>query len=417
MREKPTGHSVPLVSRLAMGELAWVSVCAVGAALSAGEVALPDPDQTAAAYSSDRHLLIDGEAPDVWSPLSRFWPTAGGGWVRTHGNYPHHASALRRGLGLPQDASPDEISGRLAAMTPDAACRDITAAGGLCVTVHRENPLHDAALRRHPLVAARRLGDSPVRRLPSDSTATPLAGVRVLDLTRVIAGPVATRTLALAGADVLRLDPPRLPEPSWQHFDTGHGKRSALLDIAADAPRLHRLLVDADVIVLGYRPTAMRRLGLPPELLAERHPHLVVAELSAWPGEGSPRGFDSLVQAESGISWLTAVDGTTPGSLPAQALDHSAGYLLAAAIVDALHRRARGGGSWHVRTSLRRMAAELLGMPRGERPANPAPDAVRTQEFDVAGRLVTTVAPAVRWPGSPAWFAPPRPWGGDRAEW
>lgn len=283
--------------------------------------------------------------------------------------------------------------------------------------MRREHPRYDAALRRRPLVETRRLADSPARSLPSVSRAAPLAGVRVLDLTRVIAGPVATRTLALAGADVLRLDPPDLPEPPWQHLDTGHGKRSALLDAATEASRLHRLLTDADVVVLGYRPAALRRLGLSPEWLAERHPHLVIAQLSAWPGEDSPRGFDSLVQAESGISWIESIDGSAPGTLPAQALDHSAGYLLAAAIIDALRRRARGGGGRLVRTSLRRVAAELLGMPRGERPAVTAPYAVRTQRFDVAGHLVTTVAPAVCWPGSPELFSPPRPWGEDRAEW
>lgn len=416
MRQTAAAEPVPLASSLAVGELAWASVCAVGAAVCPDEPTRPDPDQIAAAYRSDRHLLIDAAPPDVWSPLSRFWQTADG-CVRTHGNYPHHAAALKRGLAVPSDASVEQVSGRLVTMTAAAACRDITAAGGLCAAVRREDPRYDAALRRRPLVETRRLADSPARSMPSDSRAAPLAGVRVLDLTRVIAGPVATRTLALAGADVLRLDPPELPEPPWQHLDTGHGKRSALLDAATEAPRLHRLLTDADVVVLGYRPAALRRLGLSPEVLAERHPHLVVAQLSAWPGEDSPRGFDSLVQADSGISWLESTDGSAPGALPAQALDHSAGYLLAAAIIDALRRRARSGGSRLVRTSLRRVAAELLGMPRGERPAVTAPYAVRTQQFDVAGHLVTTVAPAVRWPGSPEWFPPPRPWGEDRAEW
>lgn len=416
MQQTAPRHPVPLSSRLAAGELAWRSVRAVGAALSPDDITPPDPDRIAAAYRSDRHLLVDGEAPDVWSPLSRFWRTADG-WVRTHGNYPHHASALRAGLELPPDASPEDVSTRLATMEAGEAGRDITGAGGLCVVVHREDPQRDSMLREHPLVQTRRMADSPARPLPSDSMTAPLAGVRVLDLTRVIAGPVATRTLAFAGAEVLRLDPPHIPEPDWQHFDTGHGKRSALLDVALEASRLHRLLADADVIVFGYRPTAMRRLGLSAELLAERHPHLVIAQLSAWPGEDSPRGFDSLVQAESGISWLESADGSTPGALPAQVLDHSAGYLLAAAIVDALHRRARRGCGWHVRTSLRRVAAELLGMPRGEHPMVPAATAVLTQDFDVAGHAVTTVAPAVRWPGSPEWFAPPRPWGGDLAEW
>jgi len=282
--------------------------------------------------------------------------------------------------------------------------------------VRVERPPQDAALRRHPLVETARVGDSGAVPLPRASPEAPLGGVRVLDLTRVIAGPVATRTLAFAGADVLRIDPPALPEPAWQHLDTGHGKRSALLDIHREPARFARLLADADVLVLGYRPGGLHRLGLSPEVLAAQHPHLVVGQLSAWPGDDSPRGFDSIVQADSGISCLSAVDGE-PGALPAQALDHSAGYLLAAGIATALRRRSELGGSWRVRTSLRRVAAELLGMPRSTRVAETADAPVSTQTFDVGGRQVTTVAPAVRWPGSPNVYAPPRPWGRDTAEW
>lgn len=415
MRPTAFPRPVPLPARLAVGELAWRSVSAAGAALSPAGTARPDPDQIAAAYRSDRHLLIDGAAPDVWSPLSRFWPTIDG-WVRTHGNYPHHAAALHTGLGSAADASPDEIGRRLAAMTADAATEAIVGAGGLCVPVRHENPAHDEALRRHSLVETLRVADSPARPLRSDSVAAPLAGIRVLDLTRVIAGPVATRTLAFAGADVLRIDPPGLPEPGWQHLDTGHGKRTALLDIRADRARAEALVADADVVVLGYRPAALARLGFSPADLLARYPHLVVAQLSAWPGGDSPRGFDSLVQAASGISWIES-DGDAPGALPAQALDHSAGYLLAAAVVTALRRRSEVGGGWLVRTSLRRVAAELLGMPRVCAREQSDEARVRTQEFEVAGHRVITVAPAVRWPGSPELFPPPRPWGGDSAEW
>lgn len=408
-------HPVPLPARLSVSELAWRSVCAVGAAIDPDETALPDPHKVAAAYRSDRHLLIDGEAPDVWSPLSRFWRVADG-WVRTHGNYPHHASALRTALGCGMDASAEEVGERLSTMPAAEAAASIVSAGGLCVPVRREDPRADAALRARPLVETHRLTDAPARSLRSDSAAAPLAGIRVLDLTRVIAGPVATRTLAFAGADVLRIDTPRLPEPGWQHLDTGHGKRSALLDIPSDPARAEALLAEADVVVLGYRPAALGRLGFSPAELLSRHPHLVVAQLSAWPGDDSPRGFDSLVQADSGISWIES-DGEHPGALPAQALDHSAGYLLAASVISTLRHRAENGGGWVVRTSLRRVAAELLGMPRRTAAAHYDAARVQTQEFEVAGQRVTTVAPAVRWPGSPELFRPPRPWGGDPAEW
>ena len=411
---------VPLPSPLPVGRFARDSVVAAGTALGFGTIVEPDPVQVAAAYRSDRHLRIDGATPDVWSPLSRFWRTADG-WVRTHGNYAHHAAALFAGLDLPDGAEVGELADRLESMTSDAAASTVRAAGGICVAVRAEDPTVDAALRQHPLVEITRLGDSAPVPLAQATATAPLAGIRVLDLTRVIAGPVATRTLAFAGADVLRIDPPNLPEPAWQHLDTGHGKRSALLDIVREPAHFARLLADADVVVLGYRPEGLARLGLSPERLAAEHPHLVIAQLSAWPGDASPRGFDSIVQADSGISLLCGVDGE-PGALPAQALDHSAGYLLAGGIVTALRRRAEIGGAWQVRTSLRRMAAELLGMPRGTTTST-APitdadaDAPRTQTFEVDGHRLTTVAPAVVWPGAPKLYPSPRPWGRDAAEW
>lgn len=411
---------VPLPSHLAVGELARSSVFAASAALASlsstpSATRDVDPDLVAAAYRSDRYLRIDGEGVDAFAPLSGFWKTADG-WVRTHGNYPHHATALRSGLGLPDEAERDEIAATMRALTSASAARAIRGTGGICAPVRREQPEADAALRALPLVEASRVGDSPRRALPRTSQEAPLSGVRVLDLTRVVAGPVATRTLALAGADVLRIDPPQPPEIPWQHLDTGHGKRSALLDITAARAHFEDLLADADAVILGYRPEALRHLALDPRELAARHPQLVIGQLSAWPGDDSPRGFDSIVQADCGISWVESPDGRTPGALPAQALDHSAGYLLAAAVVTALRHRADSGGSWHVRTSLRRVAAELLGMPRSEPgPLIEAP--IRTQDFDVAGHRVTTVVPAVRWPGGPDVFRAPRRWGADAAEW
>ncbi|MCK2037245.1 CoA transferase [Microbacterium sp. SSW1-49] len=369
----------------------------------------------AAAYRSDRVLTIDGTAPPVWSPFSGFWRTLDG-WVRTHGNYPHHAAGLRSGLGMPETADADQVRDALAVRTSSDAVAAITAAGGLAVPVGTEDPALDAVLRSRPLLDVRRVETpaAPPRRRTSLSQDPPLDGIRVLDLTRVIAGPVCTRTLALLGADVLRIDPPHLSEPGWQHLDTGHGKRTALLD--ARSTQMHELLATADVVVLGYRPDALDRLGLAPSDLIERHPGLVVARLSAW-GTEHPRraGFDSLVQAESGIAWIESPDGHNPGALPAQALDHSAGYLLAAAVITLLRRRAAEGGSWRVQTSLRRVAAELLGMPRRSEPAEAIMDdpALHTSHFEVADRAVVTSAPAI--PGFD--FAAPRPWGQDQPRW
>src|SRR5205085_9344709 len=142
---------------------------------------------------------------------------------------------------------------------------------------------------------------------------------------------------------------PQLPEIAAQHVDTGMGKRSTLLDLATDSATLELLLRDAHVVVLGYRPEALVRYGLAPADLAARHPGLVVATLDAWGGVGPwgrRRGFDSIVQAASGIAVIEG-EGTQPGALPAQALDHATGYLLAAAVLDAVAAQRHRGGAVH----------------------------------------------------------------------
>lgn len=367
-----------------------------------------DPARIALAYRSDRVLTIDGVSPEVWSPLSGFWRTRDG-WVRTHGNYPHHARRLLDALGL--IGRPEDLGAALLDRSSAEAVSQIAGKGGLAVVVRPEDPTRDSELRRSPLVEVTR-HDSPAFRPPH--LGHRLDGIRVLDLTRVIAGPVCTRSLALLGAEVLRIDPPDLPEPEWQHLDTGHGKRSAVLD--ARSPRMQELLDAADVVVLGYRPAALTRLGLDPEELVARHPGLIVAQLSAWGTDAPDRaGFDSLVQAESGIALIETPDGDRPGVLPAQALDHSAGYLLAASVVSLVTGRRLEGGSWIARTSLRRVAAELLGLPRRSDP-EPEPEfdqSEHTATFEVDGHAVTTVRPII----SGLEFGAPRPWGRDQPRW
>ncbi|GAA5040539.1 CoA transferase [Streptomyces siamensis] len=369
-----------LESRLPVRDMARACVggCALAAAelgaLRAGRSDVPevrvDDGAVATAFVSERHLLIDGRAPVTFAPVSRFWRTADG-WVRTHANYPHHRTRLLGALGLPGDASVDTVAAHLAERSAVAVEDTVYAAGGLAVALRtaKEWRAHEqgAAVAHGPLLSRERLDDAPVRRLPAlpalqGDPLLPAAGLRVLDLTRVIAGPVATRTLALLGADVLRVDAPRLPELADAHADTGFGKRSAVLDLATDRRAFEELLAAADVVVTGYRPGALDRFGLSPEALAERRPGLVVAQLSAW-GDRSPwagrRGFDSLVQVATGIA---AVEGSPerPGALPAQALDHGTGYLLAAGVLRALTEQAGDGGSRSVRLALAHTAAWLL---------------------------------------------------------
>ena len=412
-------HPVPLPAHTDVPALAWSAVAAAScaaASLTGRAVHTVDPDRVAVAYRS--RVEIDGVEPAMFSPMSGFFRTVDG-WVRTHANYPHHSAALRLGFGLSETATREQFAERLIALPTDQAVELARRAGALCVPVLTENPREDERLRSAPVIELRHLADAEPRPLPGRSAHAPLRGVRVLDLTRVIAGPVGTRTLAFLGADVLRIDPPHLPELEPQHFDTGHGKRSALLDLASPEGlrRFDELLADADVVALGYRPSGLTRLGITPHALARQRPGLIVAQHSAW-SDPDRRGFDSLVQPASGIA---LVEGTpeAPGTLPVQALDHTTGYLLAAGVMTALARRSAEGGSWLVSTSLRRIAAELLGLPRSPTVrAAQAPSWERhSQTFEVDGRRITTAAPAIAYPGGPSRFRAPRPWGGDGAEW
>jgi crotonobetainyl-CoA:carnitine CoA-transferase CaiB-like acyl-CoA transferase len=232
----------------------------------------------------------------------------------------------------------------------------------------------------------------------------------------VIAGPVAGRDLALAGAQVLRVDPPSPAEIPWQHVDGGQDKQSAVLDLGQHRAEFEALLAGADVVLTGYRPGALDRFGLAPHRVAERHPGIVVGRVSAW-GQVGPwaprRGFDSLVQAVSGIAMTESGDDRTPGALPAQALDHASGHLLAAGILAALRAQRTEGGSHGVAVALARTAGALLDLPG----STPAPD----DEPDwpvVHHGAVTCAAPVLAFDGAPrdyrrvgaAWGADPPAW-------
>lgn len=395
-----------------------------------------DDGAVATAFVSERHLRVDGTATAGFAPLSRFWRTSDG-WVRTHANYPHHRARLLAALDLPDGGSgggdpreADAVADAIAARTSAEAEDAVYAAGGLAVALRTpgEWAAHPQAaeVRARPLVERAVLDAPPAPPLaPLVRGAGPLlpaAGLRVLDLTRVIAGPVATRTLALLGADVLRVDAPHLPELPVQHIDTGFGKRSARLDLAVDGRTFDALLGSADVVVTGYRPGALDRFGLSPLALARRRPGVVVAQLSAWGAHGpwrERRGFDSLVQAATGIA---VAEGSTerPGALPAQALDHGTGYLLAAAVLRALTERADDGASRVVRLSLARTAEWLLrGVPREPGPgaACDSPDPWLTERDSPYGRLRHALPPLSFAGGPEDWARPPTRWGTDAARW
>lgn len=405
------GSMVPLTAVLPVGEFVHdaIATAALTFALERDSPLEPivlDPARVATAVTSERWFRRGGEPWMPWAALSGFW-RASDGWVRTHANYDHHRARLLEALGLPLDAGPALVADailhqRALEVEEHIVTRDGIAAAVRSAELWRQHP-HARAVAAQPLIGLRSDGMTP----PPLSRRT-----RVLDLTRVIAGPVATRTLALSGADVLRVDPPGLAEPAEQHLDTGAGKRSVILSV--DDAEFARLLAEADVLVTGYRPGALDRHGLSAPELAQRHPTLVVASLSAWGATGPfgrRRGFDSIVQAATGIATIEG-DADRPGALPAQALDHAAGYLLAAGISTALRRRSAEGGSWRVEVSLARVAHELLGHPRRLGPpaehAEFAPTTVHHGDREVA-------APAL--PGFDDWPAAAVPLGSSATEW
>ncbi|HEY9478237.1 MAG TPA: CoA transferase, partial [Microbacteriaceae bacterium] len=331
---------------------------------------------------------------------------------------------LLKALGLPEDGDRAAVTERVARLRARDVEDRAAAAHAIAVRVREEAEWSASApgraLAQESLVEVDFPAEATVAtRKRTVETELPLTGVRVLDLTRVIAGPVATRALAMLGAEVLRLDPPQLPELPIQHVETGQGKWSALLDLASASglSRVNELLNTADILITGYRPGAIERFGF------ARPPGLVHAHVSAW-GMSGPwahrRGFDSIVQAASGIS-LVEGDREQPGALPAQALDHASGYLLAAAALDALGARDADGRGRGVSVSLAGTARWLLqasrGVPTGE-PRVPARAATLRQPTErttaVHGAYRTARPPLLeyddyRWPA--------HEWGSDRPQW
>lgn len=316
--------------------------------------------------------------PVGWE-LSPVWDAIAGNyrcrteWIRLHTNAPHHRVAALKVLGLGAGADRAMVGHAVEHWEGEDLEAAVVAANGCAALMrsHEQWRAHPqgAAVAAEPLVAwgaPRQVDDGGTAGRSRASTAgRPLAGVRVLDLTRVIAGPVATRFLASYGAQVLRIDPPGWVEPGLEAEMTV-GKHCARLDLLqpADLAVLETLVAGADIFVHGYRPDALDKLGLSDEVLAVRHPTLVTVAMDAYGWSGpwaNRRGFDSLVQMSCGIAdaGMEHFGGGKPFPLPVQALDHATGYLCAAAAVDAWRGRL-GGTVRNARLSLARTAVELM---------------------------------------------------------
>ncbi|CAG9178160.1 CoA transferase [Cupriavidus respiraculi] len=398
-----------------------------------------DMRHACAEFRSERHLRVDGgPAPELWDRIAGAYRCGDGRWVRLHTNFPHHRDGVLRILGCAWDreAVQTALSGWEAEAFETEASR-----AGLVVAAMRTFDEWDRhpqalALQGMPAVTLERIGEAPPQPLPAlprgaaPDIARPLSGVRVLDFTRIIAGPVAGRTLAAHGADVLLVTAAHLPAIAPLVIDTGRGKRSCQLDLrdAEDKRTLHRLLHRADVLVQGYRPGGLADLGVGPEAAARARPGIVYASLSAYGHVGpwaGKRGFDSLVQTATGFNHAEAqaAGAEAPRPLPAQVLDHAAGYLLAFGAMAALHRRATEGGSWLVRVSLAQTAQWLRGLgrvPAGMSVPDPGQEEVRDWLETVPSGFgeLTVVRHAALLSETPArWTLPSVPLGTHAAEW
>lgn len=396
-----------------------------------------DRAHAALAFRSERHIERPGrDWPSLWDPMAGDYPTRDG-FIRLHTNYPHHRAAAERVLGPGDDR--ERVSREIAARSAEAIENDIVGENG-CAAAMRTTDQWAAhpqgqAVRAAPTIARAAVNgpranareeranrDSPLGR-------GPLEGLRILDLTRVIAGPTCTRLLAAWGADVLRIDPVGFEEPDALLADTTPGKRCAALDLKqrGDVARFEALVRGADALVVGYRSDALRRLGLGPERLAAMQPRLVRVELDAY-GHSGPwakrRGFDSLVQMSCGIAarGQAVYASDRPRPLPAQALDHGTGYLLAAAVCRALTDRREHGRLSAYQLSLAGTAKALLDCGETGDPLapDPGPEAARpflAQEHGPFGALWRVRCPGRIGEQNPQWSRPAGPLGRDAADW
>ena len=376
-----TGADPVLPSSFAVGTAAQSTMAA--AALAACELGhlrgtgrqQVGVDMLHAALECIGWFSLDGQVPDQWDAFSGLYRCADG-WVRVHANFAHHRDGALRLMKL--DPSTATRADAEAAMATWRArdFEDAAAAAGLVATALRRFDEWDAtpqgqAVAAQPLFTIERIGDAPPLVLPPlREDERPLSGLRVLDLTRVLAGPVGGRALAAYGADVMLVNSPHLPNiPAIA--DTSRGKLSAHADLRTEEGRaaLQRLVADAHVFVQGYRPGGLEALGFGPAALAEQRPGIVCVSLSAYGTQGpwaSRRGFDSLVQTAMGFNHAegeAAGDGK-PKPLPMQILDEATGYLIAFGAAAALWRQQREGGSWQVRVSLAQTGHWLRGLGR-----------------------------------------------------
>lgn len=440
-----TGGADPILrTPFRVGETAAAALAAVGLAASdlwelrtgRRQAIAVDTRQAASSLRSGYYLHIDGaHVSPASDPIMGSYPAKHGRWSYLHCNFPHHRAAALKVLGVREDREAVRTAvAQWDALELEEAIIAANGAGGMVRTKEEwaQHP-QGVAVAALPLMEIVKIGDSAPEALPAGDR--PLSGVRVLDLTRVIAGPACGRTLAEHGADVLKISAAHLPSLGRQEYDTGHGKLSAYLDLREEKGRevLRGLAREADVFSQGYRPGTLAGRGFSPEALARMRPGIVVVSLSAFGHTGpwaARRGFDTVIQTVSGMSLRQGAlfPGAQPGPqfYPMAAIDFLAGYLMAFGAMAALARRAREGGSWLVRISLAQVGRWLVSfgeVPESELkrvPKDFTPEEIERWSMvsdTPVGRL-QHLAPVLRLSETPPrWARPMVPLGHHRPEW
>jgi crotonobetainyl-CoA:carnitine CoA-transferase CaiB-like acyl-CoA transferase len=460
-----TGEDPVLPSSFRMGAAAQVSLAAAALAAmqwgrvcgqAAQRVTVPMQD---AAMECVGHFAIDGRVPELWDKYSGMYRTADG-WVRIHANFAHHRDAALALLNLKagDNVSKAEVELALQSWRAEDFESAATQAGGVAAALRsRDQWLHSLLTRDHaaaimqaPLVGVQSIApdamrdtthyetrpyETPRRETPLPDTARPLRGLKVLDLTRIIAGPTAARTLAGYGADVLMINAPHLPNIE-AIADMSRGKRSAQLDLrtAQGKETLKALIAQADIFLQGYRPGALAALGFSGQDIAAMNPNIVIAELSAFGFSGelsARRGFDSIVQTATGLNAdesiaagvdIHAKETKSPKAFPVQMLDYAGGYLLAFGALAALiqQRSAAQARAKLVQISLARTAEWVRSLGRLSNGLSVDKPALAPYLYTTTSGFgeLTVMRHAAQFERTPAsWDLPSMPPGSHAATW
>ena len=388
-----------------------------------------DGRMAAAAMRGARYLKINGQNPaEDAEKITGFYQLKEGRWIYLHCNFFNLRDINLKVAGAPPVKA--EVAQAVAQWDGLALENAIVEAGGCACLVRSEEEwlalpqMHTVA--KLPLLEIVRIGDAPPQPMPAGER--PLANVRVLDLTRVLAGPTCARTLAEHGADVLRVTREDLADMGTTDFDTGVGKLCTHIDLRDPAGdlKLRELIKTCDVFSQSYRPGTLARRGFSPEALAEMRPGIVYVTLSAWGHEGpwaGRRGYDTIVQSANGMAYKPGNE--RPAFLPVSEQDYVAGYLLAYGAMIALARRAQEGGSWFVRCSLAGAGHWIRGHGLLEPAVFASAQPLTAEEVNAwtvehespIGR-VTNLAPVAQMSETPArWARPAVPRGYHKPEW